>query len=56
MMGTSFNEAEAFTPRIPVMPWNSVGVKRTCFNEAEAFTPRIHFIRLLEAYAFNQLQ
>ena len=36
-----FNEAEAFTPRIPRCVVWMVRRKRARFNEAEAFTPRI---------------
>ena len=37
----SFNEAEAFTPRIRVEARASTRKDRSGFNEAEAFTPRI---------------
>ena len=40
VIAAGFNEAEAFTPRIPTSSiWRS-GIG-PCFNEAEAFTPRI---------------
>ena len=58
----SFNEAEAFTPRIPRQEaWNRLKPTRR-FNEAEAFTPRIQEkrnrqvvcrIRFNEAEAFT---
>ena len=37
----SFNEAEAFTPRIVFHIIFSHWAHWGCFNEAEAFTPRI---------------
>ena len=39
-----FNEAEAITPRIPMMDWRSKAGHKG-FNEAEAITPRIREYR-----------
>ena len=42
----SFNEAEAFTPRIARLGVSASRAPATRFNEAEAFTPRIGLIVL----------
>ena len=42
---TRFNEAEAFTPRIPCQKGALSVSRQSRFNEAEAFTPRILRLR-----------
>ena len=55
-----FNEAEAFTPRIPITSAARAHLLGTRFNEAEAFTPRIRgsdWIALAESLGgFNEAE
>ena len=51
-----FNEAEAFTPRIPKRVTFTEITKSASFNEAEAFTPRIPWRRPSPANADARLQ
>ena len=53
---SSFNEAEAFTPRIRAGRLSRCVVHQVCFNEAEAFTPRIHRLGVGKAERPSLLQ